>query len=110
MRTWQPAPPVRRRWLPALRRGVRLRFMLPYRLRRAAPICTLMICLASGAHGVAEPLNECAARNGLPNVFSKLNAGEQVRVAYLGGSITAQEGWRPKTLQWFREQFPSAKI
>jgi len=36
--------------------------------------------------------------------------GGEVRIAYLGGSITAQEGWRPKTLNWFQEQFPSAKV
>jgi lysophospholipase L1-like esterase len=26
----------------------------------------------------------------------------------LGGSITAQAGWRPKTLAWFKKNFPSA--
>jgi len=33
-----------------------------------------------------------------------------VRIAFLGGSITEQEGWRPKTLAWFRQQFPKANI
>lgn len=33
-----------------------------------------------------------------------------MRLAYLGGSITAQPGWRPKTLGWFRERFPAAQI
>ena len=53
---------------------------------------------------------ECHARGGLPNFFAKLRAGGEVRIAYLGGSITAQEGWRPKTLNWFQEQFPLAKV
>lgn len=53
---------------------------------------------------------ECRVRQGLPNFFSKLRAGRAVRIAYLGGSITAQEGWRPKTLKWFQSQFPRASI
>ncbi len=36
--------------------------------------------------------------------------GRHMRIAYLGGSITAQEGWRPRSLQWFRQQFPSATV
>lgn len=53
---------------------------------------------------------ECTRRNGLPNFFAKLEAGKRVRIAYLGGSITAQPGWRPKTLNWFRKQYPQATI
>jgi hypothetical protein len=53
---------------------------------------------------------ECRVRNGLPNFFDKAGQGRAVRIAYLGGSITAQEGWRPKTLNWFRDQFPRAEI
>ena len=53
---------------------------------------------------------ECRVREGLPNVFHKLRQGRPVRIAYLGGSITAQQGWRPKTLDWFRSQFPKADI
>jgi hypothetical protein len=46
----------------------------------------------------------------LRNVFQKLAAGEQVSVAYLGGSITAQEGWRVKTQRWLKEKYPAAKL
>ncbi len=56
------------------------------------------------------PAAECRERAGLPNVLAKLRDGAEVRVAYLGGSITAQDGWRPKTLNWFREKFPKAKV
>jgi len=63
-----------------------------------------------GAELQLTPAVECRPRQGLPNVLSKLRAGEQVRIAYLGGSITAQPGWRPKTLAWFRDQFPKANI
>jgi hypothetical protein len=53
---------------------------------------------------------ECTPRSGLPNFLSKAESGAEVRIAYLGGSITAQPGWRPKTLAWFQEEFPKARI
>ena len=49
-------------------------------------------------------------RGGMPNVLAKLKAGGEVRIAYFGGSITAQRGWRVKTLTWFQETFPKAKV
>ncbi len=57
-----------------------------------------------------ELAEECRVRDGLPNVSAKLNAGEPVRIAYLGGSITAARGWRPKTVAWFQSQFPKAEV
>jgi hypothetical protein len=53
---------------------------------------------------------ESRERGGAPNFLAKLEAGGEVRIAYLGGSITAQEGWRPKSLKWFQERFPKAKV
>lgn len=64
----------------------------------------------SAATEELRPAVECRERGGLPNFFAKLRAGRELRIAYLGGSITAQEGWRPRSLNWFREQFPAAKI
>lgn len=53
---------------------------------------------------------ESHPRRGLPNFFAKLKQGKDVRIAYFGGSITAQEGWRPKTLKWFQEHYPNARV
>lgn len=54
---------------------------------------------------------ECRPRGGVPNALAKLKAGEVVRIAYLGGSITeARGGWRPMTLAWFRTAFPQAQV
>jgi len=61
------------------------------------------------AHNPNVP-EECRVRDGLPNTLARLTAGETVRIAYLGGSITAAAGWRPKTLAWFRAQYPTAKV
>ncbi len=53
---------------------------------------------------------ECSPRQGLPNWFAKMTRGEEVRIAYLGGSITAQPGYRVKTLDWFKQQYPHTKV
>jgi len=49
-------------------------------------------------------------RDGLGNVLAALEAGENVNIAYLGGSITAAPGWRVKSFQWFAKQFPRATL
>jgi hypothetical protein len=66
----------------------------------------------SGAPFTHNPniAEELRVRGGLPNFFAKLAAGGPVRIAYLGGSITAANGWRPKTLAWFKAQYPQATV
>jgi len=73
----------------------------------------MFISAAAADSAKSYPLRkavECRSRKGLPNVFSKLQQGREVRIAYLGGSITAQKGWRPMTLNWFQQQYPQAKV
>jgi hypothetical protein len=53
---------------------------------------------------------EVRARQGIGNVLKKIRAGEEVVVAYLGGSITAMNGWRNMTTEWLRETYPGAKF
>ena len=52
---------------------------------------------------------EVSPRSGLANFFNKAVMGDEVRVAYLGGSITAQPGYRVKTLHHFAREFPKIK-
>ncbi len=52
-------------------------------------------------------LEEFHQRGGLPNFFRKVNEGKEVKVAYIGGSITeASEGWRSLTYNWLRINYP----
>ncbi len=53
---------------------------------------------------------ECHPRGGLPNVFAKIDAGGTVKVAYLGGSITAAPGWRVQSREWLAKEYPKAKF
>ena len=50
--------------------------------------------------------SEFTRRTGLPNVLRKIASGGPVRVAYLGGSITEQAGWRVYSLEYLRRRFP----
>jgi lysophospholipase L1-like esterase len=49
-------------------------------------------------------------RAGLPHVATRAASGTELRVAYLGGSITAAEGWRPLTTAWLRGRYPQATV
>jgi hypothetical protein len=57
-----------------------------------------------------QGMQELKIRDGLPNFLSKVNNGKSVKVAYLGGSITAQEGWRVTSFDWLKQRFPKAKF
>jgi len=77
----------------------------------AAVLCAAAgVCLAQPQPYPLRDAVEYSVRGGLPNLTAKLKADGAVRIAYLGGSITAQPGWRPKTLAWFKGQFPAAQI
>ena len=55
-------------------------------------------------------VQELIAREGLPNFFAKIQNGDSIRVGYLGGSITAQPGWRVYSLEWMKDRFPQAEF
>ncbi len=79
-----------------------------------SPLFVLALCPAASAGPGAEyPLRsavECRVRGGLPNFFAKLRKGGRVRIGYLGGSITAQPGWRVLSRNWFQAHYPQAKV
>lgn len=86
------------------------------RLRIAPPLALVLIALVQLSTFAADvpfqkaPTKLHNLRDGLPNFFAKLKGDKTVQIAYLGGSITAQNGWRPKTLKWFQGKFPKAKV
>lgn len=66
--------------------------------------------LLVAAPAFAGGLEECHPRGGWPNVLAKLQAGGEVRIAYLGGSITAADGWRVLSRDWLATQYPKARV
>ncbi len=61
------------------------------------------------ARPVRKPV-DYTVRSGLPNFYKKLHANKDVRIAYFGGSITSQPGWRVHSLKYFQEKFPKANV
>lgn len=50
-------------------------------------------------------------RDGLPNFFSKLASDENVKIGYLGGSITrSDEQYRVQSIDFIQSMFPDVKI
>ncbi len=82
-------------------------------------VATLLLALSFNMQAWAENLQPkftpvqaqlVQPRGGWGNFVSKLRSGETVKVAYLGGSITAAPGWRVKTREWLSKEFPQAKV
>ena len=74
----------------------------------------LALCAAVFGHAADKdyPLvdaQEVRARGGLPNFFQKAQTtGAELKIGYLGGSITAQNGWRVQTLAHFKKAYPQS--
>lgn len=68
------------------------------------------LALALALAASAASVGEVRIRGGLPNFHAKAKAGGPVRVAFLGGSITAAKGWRVKTGEFLRQRYPRARI
>jgi len=75
---------------------------------RLSLVIFLLLAIASAAP--VDDMPEHVLRGGLPNIFAKLQKGGEVSIAYLGGSITAQPGYRVKTFEWFKKEYPHAKL
>ena len=77
-------------------------------------VCCVLLavaCLRGLSQDVASHTPaELSARDGLANFFAKLEKGGPVTVAYLGGSITAQNGWRVLSRDWLQKQYPKATV
>ena len=85
-------------------------------MRRLTAIATLLLLVSTTiAAELPNPIIPDAGdtkspRRTLGRVFQKLKAGEEVGIAYFGGSITAAGGWRVKTFKWFKDTFPKATV
>ncbi|MBS1605818.1 MAG: SGNH/GDSL hydrolase family protein [Bacteroidetes bacterium] len=56
----------------------------------------------------AAPQHEyLSLRGGLSNFYSACLVRRKATVAFLGGSITHNPGWRDKTCAWLRERYPA---
>lgn len=49
-------------------------------------------------------------RSGLPNAYAKFTKTGKGRVAFLGGSITYNHGWRDSVMQYLERRFPDTEF
>ena len=54
--------------------------------------------------------NYCEIRNGLLNSYFSFTHKKTGRVAFMGGSITQNAGWRDMICQYLKERFPETKF
>jgi hypothetical protein len=73
-------------------------------------LALILFCSALLNAQTARKAEEVIPRDGLPHVSAKLLAGKQVSIAYLGGSITAANGWRDLSFNWIAKQYPKARL
>jgi lysophospholipase L1-like esterase len=75
----------------------------------ALALCAVVLGQAADREFPLAEALEVRARGGLPNFFLKAQAtGAEVKIGYLGGSITAQKGWRVQTLAHFQKAYPQS--
>jgi lysophospholipase L1-like esterase len=74
-------------------------------------LCAAVLGQAADKDYPLAEAQEVRARGGLPNFFRKAQTtGAEVKIGYLGGSITAQKGWRVLTLEHFKKAYPQASF
>ena len=75
----------------------------------ALALCAAVLGQAADKEYPLVVAQEVRARGGLPNFFLKAQTtGAELRIGYLGGSITAQKGWRVQTLAHFQKAYPQS--
>ncbi len=79
------------------------------------PVYLLIILVIQFSFSCNPPVQESKSadfkeRGGVNNLFYKLDNQDTVKVAYLGGSITAQPGWRVYSREWLSDNNPETEI
>nr|WP_068893214.1 SGNH/GDSL hydrolase family protein [Pedobacter panaciterrae] len=78
-------------------------------------ILCFLVSLFCGASVIAQiktlPFNKyITERKGLPNAYEAISVKKNATVAFLGGSITYNSGWRDKVCAYLKERFPATKF
>jgi lysophospholipase L1-like esterase len=77
----------------------------------ALALCVAVLGQAADKDYPLVEAREVTPRGGLPNFFRKTQTtGAEIKIGYLGGSITAQNGWRVQTLAHFKQACPQASF
>ena len=81
------------------------------RLRQKFSIAFLVFIVAINfSHGQIKSIEYHAIRNDLKNSFLKFTKKKKARVAFLGGSITYNPGWRDSISNYIKTRFPETEF
>ena len=70
-----------------------------------------MLAAAAPAYKGQVKAEEVHVRDGVGDLMRKIREGKkEIVVAYLGGSITAMNGWRNLTTEWLQKTYPGVKF
>ncbi|ATP56464.1 hypothetical protein CPT03_08250 [Pedobacter ginsengisoli] len=71
-----------------------------------------LICSAQviGQNKTLPFSNYITQRKGLANAYAAISVKKNATVAFLGGSITYNDGWRNKVCAYLKERFPATKF
>ena len=72
-------------------------------------VASVMVFAAPKYNGPVKA-EEVHVRDGVGHLMEKIRAKKDITVAYLGGSITAMQGWRNLTTDWLRKTYPDVKF
>ena len=79
-------------------------------MKRVLAIGLGLLAWSWAGASVADTLFRCHARGGLPNVARMVRDTARVGVAYFGGSITEQNGWRVKNFDYLTKRYPQTRF
>jgi len=77
-----------------------------FQIERPSTIADFISSNAFPIKAILDPAQFHVARTGLTNSFIQFAKEKTGRVAFMGGSITENPGWRNKVTQYLKERFP----
>ncbi len=81
-----------------------------FQIERPSVIADFISSNAYPVKSILDPAQFHVARTGLTNSFIQFTKEKTGRVAFMGGSITENPGWRNKVTQYLTERFPDTKF
>jgi lysophospholipase L1-like esterase len=87
--------------------------MMHYTRKYLPIVLALVSAVAAGARGAAEgPITgeNVHLRGSLDNCRIRFDREKQGRVAFIGGSITEMDGYRPMVCRWLQQRFPQTRF
>jgi len=82
--------------------------------RKCLPILLVLVCVTAPAAQAAEegPITgeNVHLRGSLDNCRIRFERDKQGHVAFIGGSITEMDGYRPMVCRWLHERFPQTRF